>query len=62
MKTKNRKESFLKDYEEIVNPNLNNTVIIKTEWRTKGDFFEQLSIYDDASFVPIKSLGGTTLI
>jgi hypothetical protein len=62
MKAKNHKESFLKDYEKIVSPDLSYAVVIKTEWRTKGDFFEKLSIYDDSSFIPIKSLGETTLI
>jgi hypothetical protein len=39
----------------------NNSVIIKTEWLKLGDYFEQFSIYDNA-YLPVESLGGTTLI
>jgi len=51
---------FIVEYNEIIN-NLGNTVVIETQWEKDGDFFKKISIYDD-SYIPVKTLGSTTLI
>ena len=51
---------FMSDYEKIVSYS-ENSVIVKTEWTKKGDFFQKLSMYDN-SYVPVLTFGNTTLI
>ena len=53
-------KEFVDDYNNIVHSN-NLTVTIHTEWSSKGDFFQKLSIYDN-NYVPVQTLGNTTLI
>lgn len=51
---------LISDYKNIVNGS-ENSVVVKTEWNKKGDFFEKLTIYD-SFYIPINAFGGTTLI
>ncbi len=53
-------QSFESDYQKIMSCS-ENSVIVKTEWSKKGDFFQKLSMYDD-SYTPIQTFGNTTLI
>jgi hypothetical protein len=57
----NKEKDFIKEYEELMISTSNNSVIVRTEWTKDGDFFEKLSMYDN-SYVPVKTLGSTTLI
>ena len=52
--------NFANDYEKIVNQP-KNSVIVETEWKKSGDYFQKLTMYDN-SYSPIKTLGSTTLI
>lgn len=48
------------EYYSIVKPD-DSTVVVTTEWNKSGDFFQKLSTYDP-SYMPVKTLGGTTLL
>ncbi len=52
--------SFLTDYEKIVNPS-ERAMFVEREWVKQGDYFQKLSLYDN-SYRPLQSLGNTTLI
>jgi len=52
--------NYIKEYNDIIDSS-ENSVIVKTEWTKKGDYFQKLSMYDD-SYQPVKTLGSTTLI
>ncbi len=58
---KGRKVGFDKEYEEIIKKSSSRTVVVKIEWQKDGDFFEKLTMYDD-SYLPVQTLGGTTLL
>ncbi len=49
-----------KEYNEIINSS-EKSVVIETQWEKDGDFFQKLSMYDN-SYVPVETLGSTTLI
>ena len=51
---------FSTEYNEIVN-SYQKSVIIETQWSKEGDFFQKLSMYDN-SYIPVETLGSTTLI
>lgn len=53
-------KDFTKEYDEIINSS-NNSVVIETQWEKEGDFFHKLSMYDE-TYVPVETLGSTTLI
>lgn len=53
-------QDFTLDYQEIFSSS-ENTVVVKTEWTRKGDYFEKLSLYDN-SYSTILTFGNTTLI
>jgi|APGre2960657373_1045057.scaffolds.fasta_scaffold94912_2 hypothetical protein len=53
-------KDFTNEYIEIINYT-ENSVIIETQWEKEGDVFQKLSIYDN-SYIPVKTLGSTTLI
>jgi hypothetical protein len=55
------KNDFRKEHEELMKGASQRTVLVNTEWQQPGDFFKQLTTYD-FSFVPVKSLGETTMI
>lgn len=57
---KSELKDFTSEYNEIIK-NSENTVVVKTQWEKEGDFFQKLSMYDN-SYVPVKTLGSTTLI
>lgn len=50
------KNSFYDDYLEIMKTN-NSDFISKTEWKSLGDQFEKLSIYDD--YTPVETSSST---
>ncbi len=52
-------QDFIAEYEKIINTSSINSVIVKTEWNRRGDFFQKLSLYDN-SYAPIITFGGTT--
>jgi hypothetical protein len=54
-----RVDDFLEEYNKIVN-SPNTSVVIKTEWKKKGDSFLELSMYDN-SYVSIGTSANTTL-
>jgi hypothetical protein len=56
----NLNQDFAADYKEIFGSS-ENTVIVRTEWTKKGDYFEKLSLYDN-SYSTVLTLGNTTLI
>jgi hypothetical protein len=47
-------------YYEIVN-SFETRLTQTTEWQKDGDYFRKFTLYDD-NYVPVPSLGGTTLI
>ena len=51
---------FIMEYEEIIKSQ-NETILIPTQWNSEGDFFQKFSLYDE-SYIPVESLGNTTLI
>lgn len=53
-------KDFTNEYIEIIKCT-ENSVIIQTQWEKEGDVFQKLSIYDN-SYIPVKTLGSTTLI
>lgn len=53
-------KNFNSDYNGIIN-SFEKSVVIQTEWKQEGDFFQKLSIYDN-SYVQVETLGNTTLI
>lgn len=53
-------EDFTIEYNEILNSS-NKSVVIETQWEKDGDYFQKLSMYDN-SYVPVETLGSTTLI
>ena len=55
-----KKQDFIKEYNEIIDAS-KTSVIVKSEWSRKGDYFQKLSMYDD-NYIPVPTLGGTTLI
>jgi len=62
--SKNKEElkdiDFTIEYNEIINSS-DKSVVIETQWKKDGDYFQKLSMYDN-SYVPVKTLGSTTLI
>lgn len=54
-------QKLLKDYEDLVNSTNSSSVVVNTEWRKNGDYFEKFSMYDSL-YTPVKTLGDTTLI
>lgn len=52
--------NYIEEYNDIMNSS-QESVIVKTEWAKKGDYFQKLTMYDD-SYQPVKTLGSTTLI
>ncbi|MCH7402837.1 hypothetical protein ACFOUP_17075 [Belliella kenyensis] len=63
MKIKENKsvsQNFEDDYKMIVESS-KNSVVVESEWTKDGDFFQKLTMYDD-NYVPIPTLGETTLI
>ena len=52
--------TFTSEYNKIVNFS-EKSVVIETQWQKKGDFFQKLTMYDD-SYIPVETLGSTTLI
>jgi len=53
-------KDFTLEYNQIIFSS-EKSVVIQTQWEKEGDFFQKLSMYDD-SYVPVKTLGSTTLI
>lgn len=53
-------KDFTTEYNEIIKSS-DNSVVVKTQWEKDGDQFQKLSMYDD-SYLPVITLGGTTLI
>ncbi len=53
-------KDFTTEYNEIISSS-EKSVVIETQWEKDGDFFQKLSMYDN-SYVPVKTLGSTTLI
>lgn len=53
-------KDFTSEYNEIIK-NSEKTVVVETQWEKDGDFFQKLSMYDN-SYIPVKTLGSTTLI
>jgi len=53
-------QDFISEYNDLFRDSYN-SVVIRTEWTRKGDFFQKLSMYDD-SYSPVRTLGNTTLI
>jgi hypothetical protein len=51
---------FTVEYNEIIKSS-QNAVVIEVQWEKDGDNFQKLSMYDN-SYVPVKTLGSTTLI
>lgn len=51
---------YVTEYKKIVLRD-DNSVIINNEWSKKGDYFVKLTIYNN-NYVPIRTLGNTTLI
>ena len=63
MENKEKKKEikdFTTEYDEIINYS-KKIPIVETQWRKPGDFFQKFTMYDE-SYVPVKTLGGTTLI
>jgi hypothetical protein len=56
----NLDKDFAADYNEFFSSS-ENTVVIRTEWTKKGDYFEKLSLYDN-SYSTVLTFGNTTLI
>lgn len=54
------KQNFTEEYKQIIDSS-NTSVVIESEWLKQGDYFQKLSIYDN-NYIPIPTLGGTTLI
>ena len=54
------KQDFTKEYNEIIDSS-KTTVVVKSEWSKEGDYFQKLSMYDN-NYIPIPTLGETTLI
>lgn len=52
--------NFTIEYEQIINT-LEKSVVVNTQWEKNGDFFKKFSMYDN-SYIPVKTLGSTTLI
>ncbi|MFP5471273.1 MAG: hypothetical protein ACLGGV_06725 [Bacteroidia bacterium] len=59
-KQKVKERDFTFEYNEIINSS-EKSVVIRTQWEKDGDFFQKISLYDD-TYVPVKTLGSTTLI
>lgn len=63
-KAKNTKkienQDFAKEYNEIIGSS-ETSVVIESEWTKKGDYFQKLTMYDN-NYIPVPTLGGTTLI
>lgn len=53
-------KDFTSEYFEIIK-NVDKAVVVETQWEKDGDFFQQISMYD-SSYIPVKTLGSTTLI
>lgn len=53
-------QDFIIEHKEITDYG-NISVVVNTEWSQQGDFFQKLSTYDQ-SYMPIKTLGNTTLL
>lgn len=53
-------ENFIVEYNEIIDSH-EKSVVINTQWEKDGDFFQKLSMYDN-SYVPVETLGSTTLV
>lgn len=58
-KNKIEHKDFVTEYNEIIQVS-DNSVVVTTQWQKEGDYFIKLSMYDD-SYVPVKTLGSTTL-
>ncbi len=58
---KRNEKDFVKEYKEIFNIISDHTVVIHTEWTKNGDYFRKLSLYDE-TYMPIETLGNTTLV
>ena len=54
------KQDFTKEYNEIIDSS-KTAVVVKSEWSKEGDYFQKLSMYDN-NYIPIPTLGETTLI
>ena len=54
------KQDFTKEYNEIIGSS-KTAVVVKSEWSKEGDYFQKLSMYDN-NYIPIPTLGETTLI
>lgn len=59
-KEKEMKSDFISEYQEIINSS-EKSVVIETQWEKDGDFFQKFTTYDN-SYIPVKTLGSTTLI
>ncbi|HKK74727.1 MAG TPA: hypothetical protein VJ953_06630 [Saprospiraceae bacterium] len=59
---KSPKKDFEKDYKEILKNASNNTIVVQTEWKSKGDYIQKLSLFDESYTAPVKTLGSTTFI
>jgi hypothetical protein len=53
-------KDFSFEYNEIMK-NSENSVVIENQWVREGDYFQKLSLYDE-SYIPVKTLGSTTLL
>ena len=60
LNTKPELKDFTTEYNEIIKSS-EKTVVVETQWEKDGDFFQKISMYDN-SYVPVKTLGSTTLI
>lgn len=59
-KKKPELKDFTSEYNEVIKSS-EKTVVVETQWEKDGDFFQKLSMYDN-SYIPVKTLGSTTLI
>ncbi|MEP0711598.1 hypothetical protein [Algoriphagus sp.] len=57
---KGKNDDFLHEYDQIINFS-ENTVVVDNQWEKDGDYFKKLTIYDN-TYIPVKTLGSTTLI
>lgn len=53
-------KDFTSEYNEIIKSS-EKTVVVEIQWEKNGDFFQKISMYDN-SYIPVKTLGSTTLI
>lgn len=57
-KQSNTEVSFTQEYEKIMKTS-EKTVIVDTQWSSKGDYFKKVSMYEN--YTPVKTTGNTTL-